>query len=170
MWYVNSLCVCVWVFGRMQTALPARGSAAKTIICDRSARVVSSLRDSLTLSDDQNRKETNRKENESERDTQTKRWSAFLTVRKCKKNSEYSIKLKDVKSVSLSKSQQVLIVIFTLAFLHTDKRFVSQVIIRMAASQSGFMDFHFVQTLVAEMCLFSEQLNLAVLLAPEKLT
>ena len=42
-WFV---CVYVW----------ARGSAAKTIICDRSARDDSSPRDSLTPSEDQNRK------------------------------------------------------------------------------------------------------------------
>lgn len=42
-WFV---CVYVW----------ARGSAAKTIICDRSVRDDSSLRDSLTPSEDQNRK------------------------------------------------------------------------------------------------------------------
>lgn len=51
-WFV---CVCASVWE--SAACPAsRGSAAKTIICDRSARVDSLPRDSLTLSDDQNRK------------------------------------------------------------------------------------------------------------------
>lgn len=64
-WYVNGLCVCV--FGRTQPALPAQGSAAKTIICDRSARDDSLERDSLTPSDDQNRKKLTGEESESER-------------------------------------------------------------------------------------------------------
>lgn len=138
-WFV---CVHVWVFGRMQTALPAQGSAAKTIICDRSARVDSLLRDSLTLSDDQNRKKlTGRRVKASKRGTQAERWSPFLTVGKCTKKTESWM------CVSVTKSYQGLIVILTPALFslscqsHRKEalRFVSQVIIRLAASQSGVM-------------------------------
>lgn len=66
------VCVCVRVFEGTQPALPAQGSAAKTIICDRSARDDSLPRDSLTLSDDQNRKKlTGRRVKVSERGTKT---------------------------------------------------------------------------------------------------
>lgn len=100
--------VCVCVFGRTQPALPAQGSAAKTIICDRSARDDSLQRDSLTPSDDQNRKKLTGEESESERarhkDTERERLTAFLSGKKpLKKRSERSIKVKDVKCVELSK-------------------------------------------------------------------
>ena len=68
------------MFGRTQPALPARGSAAKTIICDRSARDDSLPRDSLTPSDDQNRKKlTGRRVKVSEREVEG--------IPKCKKKT-----------------------------------------------------------------------------------
>lgn len=83
------------MFGRSQPALPARASAAKTIICDRSARDDSLPRDSLTPSDDQNRKKlTGRRVKVSDRGTGTQKGKE--REREMDSIPEYPIKLKDV--------------------------------------------------------------------------
>lgn len=101
---VCAVCVraCVCFFGGgggTQSALPARGSAAKTIICDRSARDDSLPHDSLMPSNDQNRKKrTGRRVKVSERGTKTQkrreRVTAFLSEGG-KKSRESALKVKD---------------------------------------------------------------------------
>lgn len=78
---MRDVCVCVL---RMQPALPALRSAAKTIICDRSARVDSLLHDSLTLSDDQNRKKlTGRRVKVSGRGARTRKVREIDRIHEC---------------------------------------------------------------------------------------
>lgn len=98
-WYVNGLCVCAWVFGGTQPALPARGSAAKTIICDRSARDDSLPHDSLMPSNDQNRKKlTGRRVKVSEGGTKTQKEREIDCIPEWgKKQSECAMKVQDVK-------------------------------------------------------------------------
>lgn len=94
------------MFGGTQPALPARGSAAKTIICDRSARDDSLPHDSLMPSNDQNRKKlTGRRVKVSERGTKTQKEREIDYIPEWgKKQSECAMKVQDVKCVELSKT------------------------------------------------------------------
>lgn len=144
--------VCIWyvcVWGGGQLALPAQGSAAKTIICDRSARDDSLPRDSLTLSDDQNRKKlTGRRVKVSERGTKTESergWWHSWEEEKIKQSEALRERLEmrergALSSLNLTAANKTFWQHRPASLSVTEDEFVSQVTTPLAVGQKSVTD------------------------------